>query len=316
MSTSPGPVAALTGATGFLGRYVVNALIEGGWDVRILARSLPVHPQLNAHALTLVPGNLEAPAALRRLCAGADAVIHMAGAIKGTAQSLQNVNVDGTAALVEAWQARAPAARFIYVSSLTARAPSLSAYGASKHAGESVVRGAKGTWVIVRPPAIYGPWDRETLAAFKAARLPLHPVLNGPEARLSMIHVADAAAAIAALSEDNGHAGALFELHDPAPQGHDWGTIIGGLCGALGRKPRPLRIPERVLHLAAAGNENAQRLLGREGIFNKGKAREILHPDWVAAPTRHVPETLWTPRIPLYEGLKQTAHWYQQAGWL
>ena len=315
MSVKTAPLVALTGATGFLGRYLVQALHAKGWRVRAMVRSLPVHAQLADIRLELVPGDLENQAALTRLVTGADAIIHIAGAIKGDADSLMRTNYGGTKRIAKAWRAHASNARFISVSSFTAREPHLSAYGASKRAAEEAVMGLDGNWLVVRPPAIYGPWDRETLSIFKAARLPVHPMLGDKASRLSLIHVRDAADALSALC-DGGPKRELLELSDEMLDGYSWPQIVGAACQAVSCAPRPFHLPPALVVFAARLNGALARARGQVSIFDEGKAREILHPDWSARETHLVPEGVWMPKITLSEGFAETAKWYREAGWL
>jgi len=315
MSQSGAPLVALTGATGFLGRYLVEALCARGWRVRAIVRSMPIHEQLAPHRLELVPGDLEDEAALKRLTTGADAIIHIAGAIKGNADSLMRTNFGGTRRLAAAWRQNAPNARFISVSSITAREPHLSAYGASKKKAEEAVMKLDGDWLVVRPPAIYGPWDRETLSIFKAARLPIHPMLGDKAARLSLIHVRDAADALCALC-DGGPTQQLLELTDAELDGYSWAQIVTAACQAVSCRARPFHLPPGLVVLAARLNGALARARGQVSIFDEGKAREILHPDWSARKTHLVPADVWTPKIMLLEGFAETAKWYREAGWL
>src|SRR3546814_17464473 len=89
-------------------------------------------------------------------------------------------------------------------------------------------------WVVVRPSAIYGPWDRETLAFFRAAAGPVLPVLGGGGARICLVHAADAAGAIVALCRD-GPSGGCYEVSDARPQGSGWSTIDGHGLAAVGQ---------------------------------------------------------------------------------
>ena len=219
------PLAALTGATGFLGRHVAQALHEAGWRLRVLARSDAAPDGLASYEPQVVAGRLGDPPALERLVEGAQAVVHAAGLIKAaTRADFLRINAEGAAAVAGATAQSAPDARFILVSSLSAREPSLSAYAASKAAGEAAVRAvlAPERLTIVRPPAIYGPGDRETLALFQAAAsLPMLPLLGGAQARIAVIHVADAAAQIAALASQPCD-GRTWALADGRPEGYGW----------------------------------------------------------------------------------------------
>src|SRR5690606_636910 len=123
-----------------------------------------------------VPGDLADRAALARLVAGADAVLHIAGVVNTPDPTGFHLgNVAGTEAVIEAAEA-AGVRRLVFVSSLAAREPGLSAYGKSKRHAEEVVQTSGLDWTVVRPPAIYGPRDREILELFKAARWGVVPM--------------------------------------------------------------------------------------------------------------------------------------------
>ncbi|MEM6904476.1 MAG: SDR family NAD(P)-dependent oxidoreductase, partial [Pseudomonadota bacterium] len=219
------PLVAITGATGFLGHHIANALAARGWRLRLLVRRMP-GADLGPSPAELVLGSLDDPQALETLVAGADAVVHVAGAIKAASRAgFMAVNAEGTARLVAAREAKAPGARLVMISSLAARAPGLSDYAASKAAGEAYLRAAPGPWSILRPSAIYGPGDRETLSVFKLARLPLQPVLNGPEARVCLIEVSDVATAVLTALAGHGDGG-IYELSDARKDGYRWHEIV------------------------------------------------------------------------------------------
>lgn len=309
---------AVTGGTGFLGRAVVAALAREGWRVRLLVRGNPALSELDGHEAELVFGDLADAASLRRLVRGADAVVHAAGLIKARSRdAFLAANRDGSGRLAAAVAEAAPAARLVHVSSLAAREPGLSDYAASKRAGEDAATAACGPapWVVVRPPAIYGPWDRETLTVFRAARGMAVPLFHGPDARVCLIHVADAASAIAALCA-GGPSACVLEPSDGRSEGYPWRAVLEEAARAVGGTPRIVRVPPAVVRAGGAVAGTVGRLLGRAPILTAGKAREMLHPDWSCAPDRQPPSTLWTPRFRLTEGFAQTVRWYREAGWL
>ena len=318
MARGPGrPLAALTGGTGFLGRHLAQALDEAGYRVRILTREAPDLPDWRGAPPEVVTGRLADAAALERLVQGADVVVHAAGLIKARRrQDFFEVNREGSGRLAAA-AGRAPKARFVMISSLSARAPQLSAYGSSKSAGEQAVRENldPDRFTIVRPPAIYGPGDRETLALFKAVRdLPFTPLPGGARARLAMIHVADAAAQIAVLAGRRA-AGATFALSDPRPEGYGWREIMRTAGRAMGRDPVMLRLPvAAVLSVGLAGSALA-RLSGTTPMLTLGKARELLHLDWSVSPPERAPD-LPSARFDLEAGFQDAVAWYRARGWL
>jgi nucleoside-diphosphate-sugar epimerase len=309
---------AVTGATGFLGLHLVAALAAEGAQVRILARRDPSHELWRDIQLDVVRGSLEDRAALDRLVAGADAIVHVAGLIKAlTPAAFLGVNRDGAAAVAETARRLAPHARFVAVSSLAAREPGLSAYAASKRAGEAAVStayaDAADRLVILRPPAIYGPWDRETLAFFRTAARPVVPVFG--TGRAAAVHVADAAAAIARVALGAGDAG-CWALADPVPAGYPMTELLSEAASALGRKPRLLRLPAAALLAAGIASGGWGRVRRQARIFTLGKARELLHPDWSVGPGELLPAAVYRSRIGLADGFRATAAWYRAAGLL
>jgi nucleoside-diphosphate-sugar epimerase len=304
-----GKVAAVTGATGFLGRHLVRRLADDGWTVRVLARRDVLCDAWRNITPQIVIGDVRDPAALHRLCAGADLLVHAAGLIKAPNRAaFDAVNAEG--ARQAALAARACGARMILVSSLAAREPALSPYAASKRAGEDAARAVLGeTLVIVRPPAIYGPGDRETLALFAAAQdAPFLPVF-GTKARLCVIHVEDAAAQIAMAAATAG--GGTFALCDARREGYSWVEVMTAAALAVGRRPRLIAIPHWTIRLAA---HMCAFLTGGRAMFGPGKARELLHADWSVTGDAVLSEP--PPRHGLSDGFVQAVNWYRANGWL
>ncbi len=308
------PVAAVTGGTGFLGRYVVAALVRAGWHVRLLARRDPVHPLLAELPFELVPGDLSDPAALSRLVKGAAAVVHAAGLVKARNRGeFMAVNRDGTGSLAAVVAHEVPKARFILVSSLAAREPALSAYAASKRAGEIAAVAAVGPvpWVILRPCVIYGPWDYEGMAFLRQARRRLVAIPTAPEPRIAMIHARDAAALVVRLCRDDAPCEITFELSDARPDGYRWSELLQQAGIIFGRTPYFVPVPDLLIAGAGAAADCWARLSRRPSVFGLGKAREILHRDWTSDRRLQPSIDLWKPRIDLASGLGETIAWWR-----
>ena len=296
---------ALTGATGFVGGRLLDVAISEGHEVRALAR----RPQPPRRGVSWIEGALDRPDALATLVEGADAVIHVAGVINAPdAAGFEAGNVAGTSAMLAAAEG-AGVTRFVHVSSLAAREPQLSLYGASKARSEKSVQASPLPSAIVRPPAVYGPGDRETLDLFRMAKRGL--VLLPPEGRLSLIHVDDLAALLIAAARSD--AMLLVEPDDGRAGG--WSHVEFGqaLGRAMGRKVRTVSAPRLLLNLAARADRLAR---GPNAKLTPDRAAYFCHPDWTVAPTAAVPAELWQPKIETEAGLAATARWYEAQGWL
>jgi uncharacterized protein YbjT (DUF2867 family) len=309
-------LAAVTGATGFLGQHLVRALADDGWRVRILARRLPVSPFWSGLEPQVIPGDLDDETALGRLCAGADLVVHNAGLISGARTQLDRVNVDGARrTALAARRTATPGARFILVSSLAAREPALSDYAASKRTGEDAAREILAERLVVaRPPAIYGPGDRETLRFFELAeRSPVLPLLD-PQARVALIHVEDAARQIAALADPAAIAG-TFALADRRPEGYGWRELMQTFSDVAGKPRLMLHVPAQALFLLAAGSMIGEGWRRGTAALTFGKVRELTHRDWGIRPHETAPNAPQA-RFDLEAGFAHTLHWYRKNGWL
>lgn len=311
-------IVAVTGATGFLGWHLVLALARQVGRIRILARRQPIHGFWGGINVEVVLGGLEDVSAVERLVDGADAIIHAAGLIKarGPAEYI-GVNRDGTRAVALAALQKASEARFIMISSLAAREPQLSAYSASKFAGEQAARTVYHDrlhqLVIVRPPVIYGPGDRATLAIFKAASRTFVPVFG--LGRTAIVHVEDAATAIARLALGIGGAG-LYTLADDRPTGYSSRELMAEAASAVGCKPHFVYVPDNVLLTAGGMSSLWARLSARPSVFNLGKAREMLHPNWAVSNAELLPDVIYRSRIGIAEGFRTTVDWYKGIRWL
>jgi nucleoside-diphosphate-sugar epimerase len=298
---------AMTGGTGFVGSHVIDAALDAGHEVKALTR----RDQQPRGRLEWIPGDLNDREAVHRLVRETDAIIHVAGVINAPdAAAFDDGNVGGTLAMLAAATAGG-VHRFIHVSSLAAREPSLSLYGASKARAEELVQSSGLDWAIVRPPAVYGPGDKETLELFKMARLGL--ILLPPKGRVSLIHVDDLARLLLALIAMDAPSHIVVEPDDGTPGGWSHKEFAQALGTAVGRRNVSLSAPRPLLHLAA----RLDRLVRRDRAkLTPDRAAYFAHPDWVANSGHSAPPELWHPAIETNQGLAATAAWYREEGWL
>lgn len=298
---------AITGGTGFVGSHLVDSALAAGHEVKALTRRV----QPGRNGVEWISGDLDSRAALEQLVDGVDAVIHVAGVISApTAAGFEKGNVTGTLAMLAAATAGG-VRRFVHVSSLAAREPNLSLYGASKARSEELVYGSGLDWAIVRPPAVYGPGDRETLELFRMAKLGL--MLMPPKGRVSVIHADDLARLLLAVAAPGAPSTVLIEADDGKPGGWTHRELARALGDAVGTRPAVVSSPGVLLRLAA----RADQLLRREKAkLTVDRAAYFSHRNWVVEPKRAVPLGLWGPKIATQAGLSDTAAWYKMQGWL
>lgn len=299
---------AVTGGTGFVGQAVIDEACRRGTPIRALAR----REQAPCDGVEWVHGDLANPQALAALLAGADAVLHIAGVVNTPdPMGFHLGNVVGTEALVEA-ASQAGVRRLVFVSSLAAREPGLSTYGKSKRHAEEVVQVSGLDWTVVRPPAIYGPRDREMLELFRAARWGVVPM--PPSGHASIVHVGDLARLLLALIPTGERVSQrLFEPDDGKAGGWSHRELAKAIGAAVGRNVWAPHLPKTALS-AAAWLDGRLRRGGAK--LTPDRVGYMTHHDWVSRADKAPPSGLWRAEIPTGEGLAATARWYREQGWL
>lgn len=320
--------AFVTGATGFVGGHLVEALRRRGVEVRALVRASSDVTRLNELGAERVEAPLDDRAALERALGDAEVVLHLAALTRArSVAEFERVNVHGTATLLEAVRG-AGARRFVYMSSMAAAGPSLgrrpvrpedaprpiTAYGRSKEAGERVVLGGGAPErVVVRAPAVYGPRERDLFIYFRLAARGILPVPAGGERWVQLIEVRDLADALVRAAMEPGAAG-VYHVADPTP--YRWTDVARLISRAVGCNARQVRLPPGLIRVAAWTTEHAASVVGRASIFNSDKARELMAEGWLCDVSRAQDELGWTPGVELPAGLSAAAEWYRAQGWL
>ncbi len=322
----------VTGGTGFVGIHVVSALRARGHDVACLVRNPGKARAVfgDRDAPTLLAGDLADAGALARGVHDAEAVIHLAGLIAARSRAeLFAVNADGTRALVDAVGNAGSGVRgFVHVSSLAAAGPvdtngsipasgdeasPVSDYGRSKLAGEAHVRTLPIAWTILRPPAVYGPWDREFLRLFRIAKRGLAPMFGDGSQRLSLVYAPDLAAAIVACVENPPPRGVYYPAHRGQTTQRGLVEHIGATLAA---RVRVVALPRAMVRPLCWVSETAAKLAGQATLLSADKANELLADAWLCLPTSLECATGWHATTDLAAGLRATAAWYRANGWL
>ena len=300
---------ALTGATGFVGQAVLDAAARQAGAVRALTR----RSQPTRDGVAWVEGSLTDIASLETLCRDAEAVIHVAGLTNAPdPTAFEAANVDGTANVIAAMKT-GRCKRLVLVSSLSAREPGLSAYGASKAKAEALVQASGLDWTIVRPPGVYGPRDIDYLEMFRSAKWGFVPL--PPRGASSIIHVDDLARLLLDLVDASPALvrRQIFEPDDGREGGWAHKELAHAIGQAVGRRVLAPHLPKPLMQ---AGARIDAMLRGDRARLTPDRVGYMAHPNWVARSDRKVPAAVWQPHVDGATGLAQTAEWYRQAGWL
>ena len=322
---------AVTGGSGFIGAHLVAALAARGDQVRCLLRPASDRSRLPAEVEPVVAADLSDAVPLERLVSGCDAVVHLAGLTRSwTARELYRVNRDGTASLCAALaRAHLTVGQLILVSSQAAAGPSrrgrarreedppapVTAYGRSKLAAERIrLRHPELPITVVRPPAVYGPGDRDIFAYFRLVRAGVRPELV-PAGRLSMVYVGNLVDALLLALERPQHAGQrVFHVADRGVV--TMSEVAQWIAAAYGRPTWRVPVPQAALAVAGLPLAAAGRLLRRDLLLSRDKLREITQPAWVLATCCVQAELGYRPRVSTRDGVRHTAQWYLDHGWL
>lgn len=327
--------ALVTGATGFVGGHVVEALVRRGDEVTALVRSPAKAGTLATMGVRQIAGDLHTTGALGQAVEGQDVIYHVAGRIAArTEAEFLHANRDGTANLLEAARRVGGSAtrRVVFVSSMAAGGPSLpgrplrgneaprplTRYGRSKLAAEAVVRDGPLPWTIVRPPMVYGPNDAEVLKVFKLARTGVVPIFGDGSQELSAIYGPDLAEAlIAAAGAERAVGKTYYACHPEIFTSRAFVHAVAGAGAPLSRRPvRLVSLPLWLARSLLALTSTAATLMGATTILTPDKANEFFQNAWTGDPAPLVADSGWTPYHDLAAGLAATAEWYRAKGWL
>jgi dihydroflavonol-4-reductase len=319
----------VTGASGFIGGHLVRRLCRDGERVRCLVRASSSRAWLDGFPIEWHEADLAGVGDLRAALDGVDVVYHLAGVIRADDEATYlRVNRDGTVRLAAACAEVAPRARFVLLSSLAAAGPGaddrpvdedspcrpVTAYGRSKRAGEEAVGSIPGlSWTIVRPPAVYGPRERDIFTWFRMAARGWVPVL-AHGGRLSLVHVEDLVEGILRAARSARAEGRVYFIAGDGT--FSWDELADALSAAFGRRLRRVRVPPWFLRAAGRCGDLLGTLARRRLVINSEKASEILQKNWTCTSRRANEELGFAPRWNLADGFRDTLEWYRRAGWL
>jgi nucleoside-diphosphate-sugar epimerase len=320
--------ALVTGGTGFVGHHLIDALLRRGDGVTALVRTPAKAAGLAERGVRLLPGDLSDVAAMTEAARGQDVVYHVAGVTAArTEAEFLAVNRDGAARLAAA-AAQVSQARIVLVSSMAAAGPGVrggrltgtewpqpvTAYGRSKLAGEAAIMAGPLPWVIIRPPAVYGPFDAEMFRLFRAATLGVVPLFGDGSQELSLVYGPDLGAALAAAGASDATTGGIY--YACHPEILTSGSLATEVGNAVGMKPRLVHLPRWSAALALGLISGVARLRSKATLLTPDKAHDFFAEAWTADPSPLEAATGWKAEHNFESGAAATADWYRSAGWL
>jgi nucleoside-diphosphate-sugar epimerase len=329
---TPNRSVLVTGGTGFVGCNLVDALLRKGCQVTCLVRSSSDTRFIRKAGVRLVEGDLNDAASIRQAARGVQTVYHLAGLIKAAGhKDYLQVNQGGTRLLLETLAETAPdLTRFVHMSSLAAAGPStgnrglvekdkpnpISWYGESKLLSEQEALKFSNQFpvTILRPSAVYGPHDRETLLAFRMINRGCLLTPGRFIRRFSLIQVHDLAAACIQAGASDTPTGSIYFVS--RPEIHTWEDIGRAIARELGKRYRQISFPQWLAAAVGSAGDAWARLTGRAATLNSQKVRELLQESWICNPAKAQAELGFNPAIDLDSGVRVTVRWYQDQGWL
>lgn len=232
-------IITVFGGSGFLGRYVVRALAQRGWRVKVASR----RPDLAFHLQTMgrvgqiqaVQANVRYPASVAAALRNSDAVVNLVGILSSRGrQNFDAVHSFGTRAIARAARDQGISS-FVQVSAIGADPGAEAVYARTKGQAEAIVHELVPDAVVVRPSLLFGPEDGffnrfATLARYS----PVLPLIGGGESKFQPAYVGDVAEAIARILEGWATPGSTYELGGPETK--SFRDLLTYICKVIGRK--------------------------------------------------------------------------------
>ena len=318
----------ITGATGFIGSHLAEELARRGCRVSCLVRRASKVKELERLPVRLVAGDYLDPGSLEEAIRGQDAIFHLAALLNGRNwQDFYRANTLSTQNLVEACLKAGPGLKsFVFVSSISAVGPSeggrrldeeapcrpISLYGRSKLAAEQAVKSAGHglPWIIIRPPNVLGPRQKELLQAINLVRRGIMPVVGNGQLQTSLCDVEDLVRALILAAERPEALGQSYLVTDG--RDYAWRDITLAVAQELGLRKIRLKVPYGFQVALAWLAEGTSRLTSKPPLLSREMLRSGHRFEWLYDGAKIQRELGFSPRFTMRESVHRAVAWYRQ----
>ncbi|MCY4232770.1 MAG: NAD-dependent epimerase/dehydratase family protein [Bacteroidetes bacterium] len=319
-------IAFVTGGTGFIGSHLVESLIDWGYsEIRCLVRSKP--KWLTDLDVVQINGSIDDDALILKALNGTDHVFHVGAMTRArTWPPLYDANVISTINLVRA-AAHSGVSKVCVISSLAVAGHTnqliadesmpchpISMYGKSKLKMEQALKDIDLPIVILRPPVVYGPRDRDLLTFFAAVNRGFC-VMPKNDSGLTLIYVKDLARGIIESIKSDQTTGKTYYIGSQTTT-ISWTELQHAIESALKKKSRMIHLPRSLIMPLGTISEYAGMIFGAYPPLNREKAREILYATKQCSSDKAFKDFGYQSSVTLHQGIEETITWYQSHGWL
>ena len=326
------PTALVTGGTGFVGSHTIELLLQRGFQVRCLVRRTRSNlGWAEGLPIEIVRGSYYDVDSLREAIGSADYIFHIAGVTKARKpREYSNGNVLSTRNLLEAAATNRKLKKFCFISSLTATGPSIdgkpvdenspcnpiTTYGVTKLEAETIcqLHANRIPIVILRPPAVYGPRDQDSLGIFQWASNGYIPAMGDKEKTVSLIYGSELARAIVEATVSERTTGETYFVADP--KAYSFSETMAKVASMVGKRARTLVFPKWLLYGLAGISEAASVFQSKPPVLNIEKVRDLVQKSWVCSPRKLEDHIGFRTQVSIEDGLRRTLEWYKEYGWL